>query len=261
MSNILETICQYKKQEVKELYSSKKDILARSNAINRSSLFKSSLSQVYPAVIAEIKKASPSAGIIKKDFDAVKIASFYAQANNDAYSILTDNKFFAGSNDNLIRVRQQYPNKAILRKDFTLDPLQIYEAKAIGADAILLIVAILEKKELEDFYTLAKSIGLDVLIEVHDEQELEIALSIGCDIIGVNNRNLKDFSIDLNTSVKLAEFVPQEKVFVCESGIKTIEDVKLLSKKRCDAILVGETLVRYNQLEVKNFIEQVHLLL
>lgn len=194
-------------------------------------------------VISEVKKASPSKGIIKKDFNPVDIAVSYEKAEAQAISVLTEEYYFKGCSQYLKQIRQAV-SIPILRKDFIIDKYQIYEAKAIGADAILLIVAILDKERLERFLTLAASLGIDCLVEVHDEKELKLAINCGADIIGINNRNLKTFEVNLETTKALAPLIPDECVIVSESGIASNNDMKALKACGVNAVLIGETLIR-----------------
>jgi indole-3-glycerol phosphate synthase len=192
--------------------------------------------------ICEIKKASPSKGIISNDFKYMDIASSYNKCA-DVISVLTEPTRFLGSDEILSSVKSKV-DIPVLRKDFILYPYQIYEAKAIGADAVLLIVAILDEKTLKEYIKLAHSLGLGCLVEAHDSDEVKIALNSGALVIGVNNRNLKDFTIDMNNSIKLRNLAPNNIKFVSESGIKTREDVKKLEDNNVDAVLIGETLMR-----------------
>ena len=194
-------------------------------------------------LIAEVKKASPSKGLIRPDFDPVEIAKTYEQAGASAISVLTDEKYFQGRLDYLKAVREAV-GLPLLRKDFIIDPYQIYEARAAGADAILLIVAALSKSELSEFMILADELGMASLVEVHAAEELDIALETGVRIIGINNRNLQTFETKLETTLELAARVPPDKVLVSESGIFTRADVERLMEVGVDAILVGESLMR-----------------
>ena len=195
------------------------------------------------AVITEVKKASPSKGIIRENFDPVGIAEIYATHGASALSVLTDEKFFQGSADYLTQISSVI-DRPILRKDFTIDPYQIYEARAIGASAVLLIVSILSPEDLESFLGISRDVGLDALVEVHDEVELMVALEAGADIVGINNRNLKTFDVSLDTTFGLIDKMPDEVLKVSESGIYTREDVVALRDAGADAVLVGESLMR-----------------
>lgn len=199
------------------------------------------------SLIAEVKKASPSAGVIRADFDPVAIAREYEAAGASSISVLTDEKFFQGSLEYLRAIRQAV-RLPLLRKDFIIDPSQILQSIEWGADAILLIVSILSEAELRLFFSLATEAGLDVLVEVHDEAELDRALDAGAVLIGINNRDLRSFKVDLATSERLIararEHHPKGKIFVAESGIHTAADVDRLARAGAHSILVGESLIR-----------------
>ena len=195
------------------------------------------------AVIAEIKKASPSAGVIRADFHPDRIAKSYAQAGAACLSVLTDQPWFQGANEYLQLARQAC-DLPLLRKDFLVDPWQVYESRALGADCILLIVAGLQSGQLQELEGLAREIGLDVLIEVHDEAELEIALTTGASLIGVNNRDLRTFRTDLGVSERLRPLIPRPRIMVAESGIHQRQDVQRLLRAGISAFLVGEAFMR-----------------
>lgn len=195
------------------------------------------------AVIAEAKKASPSKGVICEDFDPVAIGIDYEKGGAQALSVLTDVDFFQGSLAYIPAVRSEVA-LPVLRKDFIIHEAQIHEARAFGADAILLIVAILDKVQLRDYRLLAEDLGMDCLVEVHDEWEGEAALNAGSRLIGVNNRDLRDFSVDLGTTLRVKAMIPDEVPLVSESGIKSYNDVKKLAEHGVAAVLVGETLMR-----------------
>lgn len=201
-------------------------------------------------LIAEVKKASPSAGVICPDFDPVRIARAYQDAGADCLSVLTDVDFFQGSLQYLRDIRAAV-SLPLLRKDFIIDPRQILEAIEAGADAILLIVAILSDQQLSNLHALATTAGLDVLVEVHDESEMQRALALGAPLIGVNNRNLKTFTVDLSTTAQLARHLPSSALLVAESGIRTSADVSLLAQAGARAILVGETLMKHGNVREK----------
>ena len=224
--------------------------------INDDFPFKEALKNPEIAIIAEVKKASPSKGLIAEDFDYIKIAKDYEQAGASAISVLTEPYFFKGSNDFLNEISEnvQIP---ILRKDFTIDEYMIYEAKSIGASAILLIVSILDDVQLKEYLDLAHELGLSAIVETHDEEEIRTAIDAGAEIIGVNNRNLADFTVDINNSINLRRLVSDDILFISESGIKTAEDVRRLKENNVDAVLIGETLMRSDDkkamiLELKN---------
>ena len=194
-------------------------------------------------LIAEVKKKSPSKGIIREDFDPIQIAETYAENGAAAISVLTDVRFFDGRLDYLSSIRQVV-DVPLLRKDFTIDPYHIYQARVAGADAILLIVAALTKDQLREFMDIAESLSLASLVEVHTDTELKIALDVEAEIIGINNRDLRTFHTDLATTFSLQEFLPTGKVVVSESGIYTRADVESLREAGVNAILVGESLMR-----------------
>lgn len=212
--------------------------------------FKGALAQGEMSLIAEIKKASPSKGVIKEDFRPLQIARQYEAAGASALSILTDRDFFQGQLSYLTEVRKEV-SSPLLRKDFIIDPYQIYQARAYGADAILLIAAILEEEELDEFLNIAHELGLDVLLEVHNQEELETALAVEAEIIGINNRDLKVFEVDLATTLELKELIPDDKVIISESGIKDRSDTNLLREHEIDGILVGESLMRSADIQTK----------
>lgn len=194
-------------------------------------------------LIAEVKKASPSKGLIRADFDPADIAAAYESAGADCLSVLTDEPHFQGSNDYLKTVRQTV-KLPILRKDFTIDPIQIYEARAIGADAVLLIAAILTRQEIKLFLAESRALGLDAIVEVHDRRELDTALDIGADLVGVNNRDLKTFVTDLAVTEQLLREVPEDRFVVSESGIAGPGDVARVQAAGARAVLVGEHFMR-----------------
>lgn len=196
-----------------------------------------------PRVVAEIKRRSPSRGEIRRDFDPLAIARAYRDAGACGISVLTDARFFGGGLEVLARVRAAV-DLPLLRKDFVVDTYQIDEARVVGADAVLLIVAALAPSEVEVLRSHALALGLDALVEVHDEAELEVALAAGADLVGVNNRDLRSFRTDLATTERLAPRIPPEVVFVAESGIFTAQDVRRVRRAGAHAVLVGESLMR-----------------
>lgn len=205
--------------------------------------FARALKQAPINLIAEIKKASPSKGIIRKDFDCAAIALEYKKAGAACLSVLTEDKYFLGDPDFLPRIKAVV-DLPLLRKDFIIDAYQVYESKALGADAILLIASILEENELKDLYTLAATLKLDVLFEVHTREDMSKARNIGASIIGINARNLDDFSVDLNVLNDLKDGIPKDALFVCESGVNTIDDLAFVKSLHPHAVLVGEALMR-----------------
>ena len=194
-------------------------------------------------VIAEVKKASPSVGLIDPNFDPVRQAKRYLEGDASCLSILTDEKYFQGSLSYLTQI-SKFSAAPLLRKDFTIHEVQIHEAVVTGADAILLIVAALDDETLRRLYDEAKGLSLDVLVEVHDLREMERALELGADLIGVNNRNLKTFTVDLATTERLAEEVPDDVLLVSESGIKSLDDARRVLEAGANAVLIGEALMR-----------------
>lgn len=195
------------------------------------------------AIIAEVKKGSPSKGIIRSDFDPVLIAKGYESAGASCLSVLTDEQFFLGHLSNLSNIAAEVA-LPLLRKDFIIDPYQIYEARAYCADAILLIAASLDLSQLRDFYALATELGMDVLLEVHNEQELELALQTECTLLGINNRCLKSFKTDLATSERLMKLIPPQRFVVSESGLHCRKDIERLQNGGAGAFLIGESLMR-----------------
>lgn len=195
------------------------------------------------AVIAEVKKASPSKGIISPDFKPTSIASSYERGGAEAVSVLTDEKFFQGSLDYIPQVRREI-SLPVIRKDFIIHELQIEEARNYGADAILLIAAILEQEQIRDYLQMSGELDMDVLVEVHDERELEKSLAAGSKLIGINNRDLRDFTVDLGTTIRLSKEIPDSVPVVSESGIKNHDDMIMLEDHGIAAALIGETLMR-----------------
>jgi indole-3-glycerol phosphate synthase len=240
---ILDEIVEVKKKQV-EIEKSEKslDNLIRNLKHREIRDFEAALRGSNMSIIAEIKKASPSKGVIIENFDHKRIAKIYDEINIDAISVLTEKHFFKG-NDEYIDDVKKIANKPVLRKDFIIDEYQIYQALEIGADAVLLIAAILPGK-LRSFYELATSLDLHVLIEVHNEKELEEALESGGKIIGINNRDLKTFNVSLKHTEDLMKYIPNDKIVVSESGISTKEDIDYLKNLGVNAVLVGETFMR-----------------
>lgn len=239
---ILDTIVEQKKEEVKALL--RRGINIPEGEIDPPRGFQKALTDYQGvSIIAEAKKASPSKGVICPDFDPVKIAQAYQQGGAHALSVLTDEMFFQGSLRYIPLVREAV-KLPVLRKDFIIHEIQIEEAKAYGADAILLIAAILTGSQMKDYLSKAKELGVDVLVEVHDEREVEKSLKAGAGLIGVNNRDLRDFSMDINTTFRLQEYIPPEIPLVSESGIRDHQDIQKLADHGVAAALVGETLMR-----------------
>ena len=205
--------------------------------------FENALKEPDMSFICECKKASPSKGIIAEEFPYVEIAKSYEAAGATAISVLTEPNWFKGSNSFLKEITENV-SIPCLRKDFTVDEYMIFQAKTIGAKAVLLICSLLETKRLKEYREIADSVGLSAIVEAHDEKEIESAMDAGARIIGVNNRNLKDFTVDINNSGRLRKLVPEEVLFVAESGIKTNKDIEALKNMGVNAVLIGETLMR-----------------
>lgn len=215
--------------------------------------FETALKRPGMSFICEVKKASPSKGIIAEEFPYLQIASEYQKAGADAVSCLTEPEYFLGSDRYLKEIAEKV-KIPVLRKDFTVDPYMIYEAKILGASAVLLICAVLDREELKEGIGIAKSLGLSVLTEVHEEKEVDQALEAGAGIIGVNNRDLRTFQVDLSTSFRLRRLVPPEYLFVSESGIRGKDEIRKLREYGADAVLIGETFMRSG--EKKKLLEE-----
>ena len=218
--------------------------------------FKKALSGEDIAIIAEVKKASPSKGLIAEDFDYLKIAKEYEEAGASAISVLTEPYFFKGDDEYLKEIAEAV-DIPVLRKDFVVDEYMIWEAKLLGASAVLLIVSILDIVQLKKFLDLVHDLGLSAIVETHDGDEIMRAMTVGAEIIGVNNRNLNDFTVDIENSISLRRCVGEDVIFISESVIKTKEDVTRLKENNVDAVLIGETLMKSNDkkamiLELKN---------
>lgn len=244
--NILEQIAQDTQTRIahQKTHRPLESIRAQALAMKSDSgRFESALRQEGMSFICEVKKASPSKGVITKDFDPVRIALAYQEAGATCISCLTEPKYFLGSDKYLEAIAKRV-NLPVLRKDFVIDPYMIYEAKILGAHAVLLICAILEHSQLQEYQEIAQSLGLCVLVEVHDEEDLQKALDSKARIIGINNRDLRDFSVDIHTSTRLAALIPDEVVRVSESGIQGAQEVQMLESSGFEAILVGESLMR-----------------
>ena len=244
--NILDEIVANTKTKL-EIKKSEIDIEELLSKIDDKSMeesnFKKSLLNKDEAIIAEIKKASPSAGIISEDFDPVSKAKEYESFGAAALSILTEEDYFLGSINYLLNVRE-VSDLPILRKDFIIDAYQIYESKLIGADCILLIAAILSDEQLQNFTNIADQLGLDYIIEIHDKDELSRVEIFSKAIIGVNNRDLKTFEVDINNSILLRNEFKQDNVFVSESGIKSRKDIDMLKENNINVFLIGESLMK-----------------
>lgn len=249
---ILNEIADYTRERIEE---EKKDIpveevrnlaeqIAKSEEDSFAFRFEKSLKAAEKvAFICECKKASPSKGLIAEKFPYIDIAKEYEATGANAISVLTEPKWFLGSDRYLEEISESVKIPT-LRKDFTIDPYMIYQAKSFGAGAVLLICSLLDTAELKEYISIADSLGLSQIVEAHDEKEIESAMDAGARIIGVNNRNLKDFSVDINNSGRLRAMVPESTIFVAESGIKTREDIIKLEEIGVNAVLIGETLMK-----------------
>lgn len=205
--------------------------------------FENALKNKGMSFICEVKKASPSKGIIAERFPYVEIAQEYERAGADCVSVLTEPRWFLGSDEIFKEIREKI-SLPMIRKDFTVDAYQIYEAKAMGADAVLLICALLSTETIREYLAICDGLGLTALVETHDEAEIASAVKAGARVIGVNNRNLKNFTVDFGNAAKLRERIPSDVIFVAESGVKGPEDIRALSGIGADAVLVGEALMR-----------------
>ena len=246
MGTILDTLaeCAARRTEAHKKARPLASLRAEAEAMPKGDFpFEEALKKDGISFICECKKASPSKGLIAPDFPYLQIAKEYEQAGADCISVLTEPDYFLGSDKYLAEIATavQIP---CLRKDFTVDPYMIYEAKTLGASAVLLICAILDREQLKEYRLIADSLGLSSLVEAHDESEIENALYAGAKIVGVNNRNLKDFSVDGSHAQNLRKYVPEDILFVSESGIRNAEDVQAARAAGADAVLVGETLMR-----------------
>lgn len=244
MSNILDTLVESTKERYKDLYQNLDEIkaLANKRIITNPNFFYDAIKKKGISFICEIKKASPSKGLISPDFPYKEIAKKYNECA-DVISVLTEPTKFLGSAKYLTEVKE-IVSIPVLRKDFIIYEYQIYEAKHIGADAVLLIVSILDKNTLKKYINLCHELGLGALVEAHDATEVGIALECGAKVIGVNNRNLKDFTVDVHNSERLRKLVPEDVLYIAESGIKTADDIQVLYNAGVNGVLIGETLMR-----------------
>ena len=249
MKNILEEIAARTRERIakEKTCISVSELENRIQEVNKNArqkiTFLQALQKDGMSYICEVKKASPSKGLIASDFPYLAIAKEYEQAGASAISCLTEPFYFQGA-DQYLREIAAAVKIPVLRKDFTVDEYMIYQAKSLGASAVLLICAILDDGELRAYRQLAKELGLDALVEAHDEYEVDRALNLGAEIVGVNNRDLRTFQVDMNNSIRLRKMAPDNVVFVSESGIRTPEDIRLLYENKVDAVLIGETLMR-----------------
>lgn len=257
-----------KKDILKEIITKKKEriLLAKQNLSEDElkerikelkptiSFIKAILKPHFISLIAEIKKQSPSRGIIRSDFNPLEIARIYQDSGVQAISVLTEEDYFGGSILTLAEIKKEI-NLPLLRKDFILEPYQIYESRFYGADAVLLVASLLSKEKLKELIDLAKEIGLETLVEVHDEKELKKVLSLKASLIGINNRDLRTLEVDLRTTERLYPLIPKDKVVVVESGIKTHQDVLFLKILGVNAVLIGEALMEAE--DIKRKIEEL----
>ncbi|MDQ6959543.1 MAG: indole-3-glycerol phosphate synthase TrpC [Mariprofundaceae bacterium] len=248
MSSILEEIAAYKREQVKKSKAGNPEsgVLKRARAYTPrdfTGTLETRIANGKTAVIAEVKKASPSRGVIREDFDPVSIAKSYASGGASCLSVLTDEQYFQGRDAYLSDIRKA-ASLPILRKDFMLDPYQIIEARALGADAILIILAMVDDALAAELTAAAREQGLSILPEVHNRRELERALKLGTHLIGINNRNLHSFEITLQTTLNLLHHVPADKIVISESGIHTSEDIHRMSEAGVHGFLIGESLMR-----------------
>ena len=268
MDDILIKIIEKKKLEIekykkyideKNMYSKAINIIEKERNINNEeyeNIFKKEIFKEKLLVIGEFKKASPSKGIIVEDFKIDEILMFYEKLNIDCYSILTEKDFFYGSNENLENIRSK-SKKPILRKDFIVDFYQIYESVILGANSILLIASVLNK-DLKKFYKEAKEFNLEPLVEIHNKEELELALDCGCEIIGINNRNLNNFNTTLEVTENLISYIPKDRKIIAESGILKISDIDYMKSLGANGVLIGEMFMRNinNEEFISEYIEK-----
>ena len=243
---ILDQLAEHARERVSEAKRevSLEEVRQRALSMQKGSFaFEKALKKDGISFICECKKASPSKGLIAPEFPYVQIAEEYEAAGADCISVLTEPKWFLGSDEYLKEIADAV-SIPCLRKDFTVDEYMIYEAKVLGASAVLLICSILGASEIREYLQICDELGLSALVETHDEREVQMALDAGARVIGVNNRNLKDFSVNTDNSRRLRELIPSEVLFVSESGVQTAEDVAALRKIVADAVLIGETLMR-----------------
>lgn len=244
--SILNEIAEYTKKRYEKIIKEKplEEVKAQALSLPKKDFeFEKALKKDGLSFICEVKKASPSKGIIAQEFPYLEIAKEYEKAGAAAISCLTEPKWFMGADEYLKQITQAV-SIPVIRKDFTVCEYQIYEARLLGASAVLLICALLDTETIKSYIEICSSLGLSALVEAHNEEEVKSAISAGARIIGVNNRNLHDFSVDVNNSTKYRKMIPQEIAFVSESGIAAHSDIKVLLENKTDAVLIGETLMR-----------------
>ncbi len=251
--NILDQLADYAKERVKQAKEkcSLEEIKAKALSMEKGNFeFEKALRKDDISFICECKKASPSKGIIAEEFDYLQIAKDYEKAGADCISVLTEPKWFLGSNEYLKEIANTVSIPCI-RKDFTVDEYMIYEARVLGAKAVLLICAILSEEQIKEYIKICDSLGISALVEAHDEKEVVMAVNAGARIVGVNNRNLKDFTVDTSNSRKLRQLISKDVIFVSESGIKDSKDIKALIEAEVNAVLIGETLMKADDKSAK----------
>lgn len=246
MSVILNTIAEYTKERYQKIMADKplEEVKAQALAMPKGNFeFEKALKKKALSFICEVKKASPSKGVIAEDFSYLDIAREYENAGASAISCLTEPKWFMGSDKYLSEIAANV-SIPVLRKDFTVSDYQIYEAKVLGADAVLLICALLDTDTIKEYISICDTLGISALVEAHDAAEIQSALKAGARIVGVNNRNLKDFTVDVNNSTRYRQMIPENVLFVSESGITSHKDIEVLLQNKTNAVLIGETLMR-----------------
>lgn len=249
--NILSLILEAKKKKIEMLKKNKEGIISLLKKAPRVRPLKEAINRENKiSIIAEIKQASPSAGIIRKDFSPLVLAKKLERAGTQALSVLTEEEFFLGRGSYIEEIRKGV-GIPILRKDFIIDEVQVLESRALGADAILLLMRILDENRLEKLYRTAKDLGMEVLVEIHTEKELRKALKFSVEIIGINNRNLNTLKVDTNRAKKLVPFIPKEVVTVSESGVTSLKDILVLKGLGVNAVLIGEAIMREADVEKK----------
>lgn len=257
---ILDAICEKKVEEISQITSQQFEAwkVECNKPFSKSNRLANAITSKTPGIIAEIKKGSPSEGIIRAEVDVEAIAKSYRQNGASAISVVTDKPFFHGDISWIKRIKSA-TDLPVIRKDFVLDEKQVYESKVAGADAVLLIAAILDEAKLKELYELIYRLGMEALVEIHTEKELQSALNVGAVIIGINNRNLKSFNVDNSTFSALAKSIPEGKIVVAESGIHSREDFLFMKEQGADAVLIGTHFMRaaepgkaLHQLQIKN---------
>lgn len=243
LEQMMKAACECREREGIKGDAIKRAGIKRENGTNEVHPFKAALSKPGVSFICEVKKASPSKGLIAPDFPYVEIARQYQEDGADAVSVLTEPEFFLGADRYLEEIHREI-ELPLLRKDFIVDEYQIYEAKVLGATAVLLICSLMDMEKLKRYMGICGSLGLSSLVEAHTDREVAMAAEAGSDIIGINNRNLETFEVDFTNALRLRKLVDRGTIFVAESGIRTPEDIELLAENQVDAVLVGETLMR-----------------